>query len=342
MRVYNRDAPPARPPQKCQQSSFATSCEYFVCTNEHYKPTVRNTHWNPFRKDNSKFNRRERMVAPESPTVSATDVQHLCDADMPAEPPTPARSVQLAQRVCAIAAVSPQRPRPPEATAKARAPNVPRPKKAATRRIEEKAKAKGAVERAPARAKRTKRATPEPMGPRTCRWAGCGRRVDDGRDIWAHILAVHGGGREDVAEKHVPRSCGGLKAGCRVSRPDGAGLESGGGIDVECEPAVELDAEGEGEEDAEKGALAATATATHWFDKVRCGWDGCSSQIQYLGLRRHVESKHVPLRGAQCPHGCGFWMNRADMLWRHVERCDYVSKEANWEEEGAFSENEEP
>ncbi|KAI0780358.1 hypothetical protein BD413DRAFT_496537 [Trametes elegans] len=58
-----------------------------------------------------------------------------------------------------------------------------------------------------------------------------------------------------------------------------------------------------------------------WFERLECQWAGCSASMQYIALRRHIESKHIPARRVECPKGCGH-VARSDMMGRHAQSCE--------------------
>lgn len=198
--------------------------------------------------------------------------------------------------------------------------------------------------------KRWTRPTPAPIGPRTCHWAGCGMRVGDGRAIWKHIAEEHNSGRPvrvGVKVKVYKGERGG-RGMARVEVPlkrvidedyDGPELEEGEIMDVDREDDSLEDGELaiEAEEEKEKAAeeeesdeevvvevekVSSKSKTEQWFDRIECLWEDCGKEIQFIGLRRHIETKHIPLRGAFCPNGCGKHVARSDMLWRHVEKCN--------------------
>ncbi|KAI0666388.1 hypothetical protein C8Q78DRAFT_448551 [Trametes maxima] len=169
-----------------------------------------------------------------------------------------------------------------------------------------------------------------------CRWDGCGADLGDGRDVWAHMKAAHSSGRSGSAKKAEPEKKpeehdtamvagdAQAEADMDVDEPQNEEII---GADPESEDEVDfhdLDSKGDlpsvAPQEREKGVPVGC-----WAEKVRCLWHGCASEMQYPALRRHVESKHVPLRGASCPKGCGYKINRADMLKRHAEKCRYVA-----------------
>ncbi|KAI0644087.1 hypothetical protein C8Q79DRAFT_974223 [Trametes meyenii] len=177
---------------------------------------------------------------------------------------------------------------------------------------------------------------PVPGSGNICYWDGCGADLGDGRDVWAHMKTAHNSGRSSVGKKMVlePKE---------LEEPDTTVIAG----DVQAEGKMEVD-ELQDEEitdtelgEDEKGPPDITSTEDDlslallrgkkkstpngcWAEKVRCFWEGCASEMQYPALRRHVESKHVPLRRASCPKGCGYNINRADMLKRHADKCRYV------------------
>lgn len=304
-----------------------TPGEYFVRTNEHYASTTRNTHWNPFQEYSSRYvcahlfyaaefiegsiyNRRPSIIlaSPSIPGPSTPNRPAMSDK-------TPISNVRRsgASKVTIPASSKIRKPSPKSA---GKAKHKPSAKKTVSRPV-------GLWVKATPHKKRTPRATPPPTGPRKCRWNLCNQRIEDGRDIWAHILAVHDHGRDfalvgkDVGEaEHKP------KVEDSEMADEGQGPEA--------------------EEDGPPGGKTADDRGKRLreSERVRCAWHGCSSEIQYVGLRRHIESKHIPIRGAECPKGCGYWMSRGDMLWRHVERCegpapkddDGEEEEEEWDE----------
>ncbi|KAJ8482312.1 hypothetical protein ONZ51_g5431 [Trametes cubensis] len=172
-------------------------------------------------------------------------------------------------------------------------------------RAQEPKKAEDARLRVAARRKRAKETRLQSAGPQVCKWDGCGECLSDGNQIWEHMKTMHGASRDGRK----------LKVTQDIKMED---------EDMEIDELADDDvpsnaAEGaSGDKPHTNGHLASS-----WFDKVRCRWEGCRSEIQYIGLRRHIESKHIPVRGAHCPRGCGYQSNRADMLSRHVLRCEF-------------------
>ncbi|KAI0354031.1 hypothetical protein OH77DRAFT_533798 [Trametes cingulata] len=191
----------------------------------------------------------------------------------------------------------------------------------------------------------------KPIGPRECKWNGCGRMLADGKDIWAHMKAHHDKGRDTVMGAKAEPSDACVKGESPQSMTKAGGrrlreLEEGEIVDEEedeLEPGEIPDDEGEEElvSDVEQEASPSQSPPSSdtqragpaWSQRVRCRWTGCTSVIQHAGLRRHIESKHIPLRGAFCPKGCGYWMNRGDMLSRHVEKCQHTAAVVKEEKE---------
>ncbi|OJT10859.1 hypothetical protein TRAPUB_12635 [Trametes pubescens] len=264
---------------------------------------------------------------------------------------------------------------PPKSKSKpaAKAAPAPPPKKkaASSRRAHEAPWAKTAPLK-----KRGTRPTPKPIGSRTCFWDGCSKNIVDARTIWDHITKEHNGGRPVKVGVKVKEHKGQGGAGRGAGREeeelplkreidedyDAPELEEGQilegdreddsledgefAIAVEEEKAeVEEKAKVEEESDEEvvvevkkaKSKVKSRSKTDQWFDKVECLWGGCNREIQFIGLQRHVETRHIPIRGAFCTKGCGKHVARYDMLWRHVARCNHESfeekKEEEWEEE---------
>ncbi|KAI0325573.1 hypothetical protein GY45DRAFT_218305 [Cubamyces sp. BRFM 1775] len=160
-----------------------------------------------------------------------------------------------------------------------------------------------------ARRRRAKETRLQSAGPQTCKWNGCGECLSDGNQIWEHMKIAHGANRD-----------GRLRTAECIKTED---------EDMEIDELADddpLPSAAKGSSGA--GPRTHTQLASSWFDKVRCRWEGCRSEIQYIGLRRHIESKHIPVRGARCPKGCGYESNRADMLGRHVRSCQFAEEDA--------------
>ncbi|KAL1939318.1 hypothetical protein VTO73DRAFT_10121 [Trametes versicolor] len=242
-----------------------------------------------------------------------------------------------------------RKPRPKTKPATKAAP-LPPPKKAApSRPAHESPWAKTTPHK-----KRGQRPAPPPVGSRICYWDGCGMPVPDGRYIWDHIKEEHNSGRPVRVGVKVKtyKGNGGGKGMAKVEIPlkreidedyDAPELEEGEILDMdrqddaledaELDPAI-LDAleehmakltkveETDEQVPVEVELVRSSKTKTaQWFDRVVCRWGGCDRELQFIGLQRHVETKHIPLRGAWCPKGCGRHVARSDMLWRHVENC---------------------
>ncbi|KAI0368491.1 hypothetical protein BV20DRAFT_1083614 [Pilatotrama ljubarskyi] len=199
-----------------------------------------------------------------------------------------------------------------------------------------------AEEATPTKKVRKKRQV-KPVGPGKCMWNGCGHALADGKDIWAHMKTHHNKGKDALVEGkaeateipvngQAPPSPAQARVRSRRELEEGEIVES---EEEELEPGEIPDDEGEegvfSNVEQEAGpsqslpASNAPRAGPAWAQKVRCRWNGCSSEMQLVALRRHIESKHIPLRGAFCPKGCGYWMNRGDMLSRHVEKCQHIA-----------------
>lgn len=295
------------------------------------------------------YERKASITTLETPSKPALD-------NLPIHQPTPLLKdlpkpqLQPRARFNPFTQMHMRKPRPPKTKPATKAAPPPPAKKAApSRPAHESPWAKTTPHK-----KRGQRPAPPPVGSRICYWDGCGTNVKDARFIWDHIKEEHNSGRpvrvgvKVKAYKGNGRGKGMAKVEIPLKREidedyDAPELEEGEILDMdrqddaledaELDPAI-LDAleehmakltkveETDEQVPVEVELVRSSKTKTaQWFDRVVCRWGDCDCELQFIGLQRHVETKHIPLRGAWCPKGCGRHVARSDMLWRHVENC---------------------
>ncbi|KAG6334746.1 hypothetical protein ID866_4347 [Astraeus odoratus] len=55
---------------------------------------------------------------------------------------------------------------------------------------------------------------------------------------------------------------------------------------------------------------------------VQCPWPGCTKQLQYMSVPRHIRSAHLGVR-YRCKR-CGTMLTRREGLTRHMKTCAQV------------------